>query len=137
MKCPEPNKKEFKEIILRRKTPSRVHFVELHIDKEVIRYFAEKVFNRKWIEPSLAKDKPSQEIVLKDYIEVWRRLGYDCLRLSGDFRFSANLSFVSKKRVGKDTASGGERRWAEEGKGTISSWEDFERYRWPELEELD
>jgi len=38
--------------------------------KEVIRYFTETEFARPWIEPSLAKDKKSQEAVLTNYIPV-------------------------------------------------------------------
>jgi len=139
MKHPKPDREEFKEIILRKKIPSKVHFVELHIDKEVIKYFTETEFNRPWIEPSLAKDKKSQEAVLKNYIECWYRLGYDCLRFISGFRFSGSLSFSSKKRVGKDTAllSKGDRLWVEEEKGIITSWQDFERYSWPSLQKLD
>jgi uroporphyrinogen decarboxylase len=139
MKHPKPDREELKEIILRKKVPSEVHFVELHIDKEIIRYFTEKKFDRPWIEPSLAKDKKSQEVALKNYIECWYRLGYDCLRFISDFRFSGSLSFASKKRLGKDTASlsKGDRLWVEEEKGIITSWEDFEKYSWPRLEKLD
>jgi len=135
---PKPDKEEFKQVILRKKVPSRVHFIELHIDTEVIRYFTEK-FNRRWIEPSLAKDRRSQEEALKNYIECWYRLGYDCLRVTSDFRFSAGLSFTSKKRVGEDTAilSRERRHWAEEKEGIISSWEDFEKYNWPSPEGMD
>jgi len=138
MKLPKPDREEFKEVILRKRTPSRVHFIELHIDTEIIRYFTEKN-NRKWIDPSLAKDRKSQEVALTNYIECWYQLGYDCLRLTDDFRFSGNLSFTSKKRVGKDTAliSRGKRHWVEEGKGVITCWEDFEKYNWPSLKELD
>ncbi|MBA7497114.1 hypothetical protein ES702_07723 [subsurface metagenome] len=103
MKYPKPDKEEFREVILRKKIPSRVYFSELHIDTEVIRYFTEK-WNRKWIEPCLAKDRKSQELVLANHIECWYRLGYDCLRFTSDFRFSGGLSFASKRRAGEDTA---------------------------------
>ena len=138
MRNPRPDKEELREIILRKKISSRVHFIELHIDTEVIKYFTKK-FNRKWIEPSLANGKKSQKLALQNYIESWYQLGYDCLRLTGNFRFSANLSFTSKKREGKDTAllSKGKRHWVEEGKGIITCWEDFEKYSWPSLKELD
>lgn len=127
MKDPKPDREELREVILRKKIPSKVHFFELHIDTEIIRYFTEK-FDRRWIEPSLAKDRKSQEVSLKNYIECWYRLGYDCLRFISDFRFSGSLSFASKKKKSKDTVllSKGERSWVEEGKGIITSWEDFE-----------
>ena len=138
MKHLKPDREEFKEVILRKRTFSKVHFIELHIDTEVIRYFTEK-FNRKWIDPSLAKDRKSQEIALKNYIECWYQLGYDYLRLTGDFRFSGGLFFTSNESVGEDTASlsKGKRHWAEGKKGIITCWEDFEKYSWPSLEELD
>jgi len=138
MKHPKPDREELKEIILRKKTSFRVRFIELHIDTEIIRYFTEK-FNRKWIDPSLVKDRKSQEMALKNYIECWYQLGYDCLRLTSDFRFSGSLSFASKKRVGRDTAliSRGKRHWVEEKKGIITCWDDFERCSWPSLKELD
>jgi len=138
MKHPKPDREDFKEVILRKKIPSRVHFIELHIDTEVIRYFTKK-FNQKWIEPCLTKDRKSQKVALKNYIECWYRLGYDCLRFTSDFRFSGSLFFASKKRVGNDTAllSKEKRPWVEEGKGIITCWKDFEKYNWPSLKELD
>jgi len=39
VKNPKPDKEELREIILKREIPRSVHFVELHIDKEIIRYF--------------------------------------------------------------------------------------------------
>ncbi len=61
------------------------------------------------------------------------------MRFTADFRFSGNLSFTSKKRIGEDTAplSHRKRKWAEEKRGVITSWEDFKKYPWPSLEKLD
>ena len=139
MKHPKPDRESFREVILRKKIPSRVHFVELHIDTEVIRYLTEKELGRTWVEPSLAKDRKSQGVALTNYIECWQSLGYDCLRLAGDFYVSGRLSFASKERLAEDTAllPRGTRHWVEEGKGIITSWEDFEKYSWPSLDELD
>jgi len=137
LKHPEPNIEEFKEIILRRKTPRRVPFVEIHIDKEVIKYITEKELRKKWIEPFPGNRKTEEEY-LKNYIDCWYRLGYDGIRVSGDFRFSAGLVFKKKVRKGKDKNSlSQERNWAEEDKGIISSWEDFEKYPWPSLNKVN
>ena len=135
---PRPDIEDFVEIITRRKTPGRVPLVELHIDKEVIKYITEKKLGEKWIEPS-SDDRKIQKIALKNYINCWYRLGYDFVRLTGDFRFMAGLSFTSKVRRGKDTAflSRGQRNWVEEEKGVISSWEDFEEYPWPSVDRVD
>ncbi len=141
LKKPRPDREEFRKVILRQKVPSRVPLFELHLDREVVKYFTENLFGGKWVEPSEAKDRKSQEKVLENNILCWHRLGYDYLRLSGDFRFSASLEFASasKRRKAEDTAglSRGTRNWAEEGRGVIASWEDFEKFPWPRLEDFN
>lgn len=133
----EPDIENFKNTILRRKISQRVPFLEILIDTEVIKHITEKKLQRRWVKPSL-KDRKVQEECLRNYIECWYYLGYDFIRLSPDFRFSAGLFFPSKVRKGKDTAflSRGERDWAEENKGIISSWEDLEKYPWPSLDKV-
>ena len=137
LKHPRPDIESFKEVILRQKAPERPPFIELHIDKEVIKELVEKELDGKWVEP--LEDKETQKACLRNYIECHYRLGYDCIRLTGEFRFSSGLHFTSEVREGADTAalSRGERKWAEEGKGAISSWEDFEKYPWHSLSEVD
>jgi len=138
LKQPGPDRENFKKAILREKVPQRPPFIELHIDKEVIKEIVEKELGREWVEP-LPGDKDSQEACLRNYIECWYRLGYDCIRLTGEFRFSSGLNFASRVREGKDTASlpRSQRKWVEEGKGVISSWEDFEKYPWQSINEVD
>jgi uroporphyrinogen decarboxylase len=138
LKHPRPDVENFRKVILREKIPARAPFIELHIDKEVIKELLERELDGKWVEP-LPDDRKTQGACLKNYIECWYRLGYDCIRLTGEFRFSGGLHFTSEVREGKDTAllSRGERKWVEEGKGVISSWEDLEKYPWPSLSEVD
>jgi uroporphyrinogen decarboxylase len=138
LKKPIPDKDSLKKVILREIIPKKLPSMELHIDKEMVKELVEKELDKKWIEP-LSNDKESQKACLKNYIECWYRLGYDCLRLTGDFRFTSGLHFESKIRGGTDTAelARSERKWTEEGKGIISSWEDFEKYSWPSLDNVD
>ena len=93
LKHPRPDIENFKRVILREKEPERPPFVELHIDKEIVREVVEKELDRKWVEP-LPDDRKSQEAYLRNHIECWYRLGYDCLRHTGDFRLSAGLHFA-------------------------------------------
>lgn len=133
----QPDVNEFRDVLLlSQKKPSRVHIGELHIDKEVMKTITEKVFNETWIEPV---DAGTQKECLLRHIRLWHRLGFDCLRLSSAFRFSANVVFPTRYRETADTAllPGKNRRWAEENQGMISSWEDFENYKWPSPENLD
>ena len=138
LKDPKPDLNELRDIILRKKKPSRVHVDEIHIDKEVVKDVTERILNRKWIEP-VSDNKESQEACLRNNIEFWYRLGFDCIRLSSEFRFSSNIPFISRAREAQDTASLAktERKWTEEGKGIISSWEDFGTYPWPSVNDID
>ena len=135
---PKPNAENFKRIILGEKEPDKVPFVELKIDNEILEFVTEKLLGRRWIDPS-SQDRKSREASLLNNIECWYRLGYDCVRLSTDFRGPANLLFEAKSRRGEDTAElkRKERKWVEEGTGAISSWEDFERYPWPSIDDID
>ena len=138
LRHPRPDIEDFKKVILREKVPDRPISMEHHLDKEVIKEIIEKKLGGKWVEP-LPGNRETQEASLKNYIECHYRLGYDCFRLTGQFRFSSGLHFYTETREGKDTAllSRGERKWVEEGKGVMSSWEDFEKYPWPSLGEVD
>ena len=138
LKNPTPNKDRFKKIILRQEIPQYPPFMELHIDTEIVKEFVEKELGRKLIKP-LPEDIGTKEAYLRNYIECWYRLGFDCIRLTSDFRFKAGLHFTSKTRGSQDTAelARSERKWTEEGQGIISSWEDFEKYPWPSLDDVD
>ena len=138
LKHPRPDIENFRKVILREKSSQHPPFIELHIDKEVVRELVEKELDGKWVEP-LPEDRKTQEACLRNYIECHYRLGYDCIRLTGEFRFSSGLHFAARVREGEDTAtlSRSERKWVEEGKGVIGSWEDFEKCRWPSLDEVD
>ena len=138
LKNPSPDIESFKKVLLREKTPERPPFIELHIDKEMVREIVEATLGREWV-PPLPDDREAQAACLRNYMEVHYRLGYDFVRLTGQFRFSSGLRFASRVREVTDTAalSRGERQWTEEGAGAISSWEDFEKYHWPSLDEVD
>ena len=135
---PRPDIQNFKEVILRKKAPERPPFIELHIDKEVVKDIVETKLNREWVSPE-SDDKKDREACLRNYIEVHYRLGYDFVRLTGQFRYSSGLHFSGKTREGADTASlsRGERQWTDESGGVINSWEDFEKYPWPSLGDVD
>ncbi len=129
LKNPGPDIELFKDVILRKRIPKRPPFVELLFDELIIKDISEKYLGVKWVEPT--EDRESKKIYYKNLINFWYRMGYDYVRISG------GLGFPAEGRIAKDTAtiSRGERNWQEEGKGVITSWEDFERYPWPKIEE--
>jgi uroporphyrinogen decarboxylase len=131
MKFPEPNIEEFKKVLKREKKGERIHIAELHIDKETLKYLWENFLGENWIEPV---DCETQKGTLKNIISLYNKIGFDAIRLSGEFRFSSNLIFNLPKREMKE---GLKRIWIEEKTGYIKNWEDFKRYPWPSPEKVD
>lgn len=122
----EPNFEEFISVLKRKKTPSRVFNAELFLDSEVSAA-ADKYFG---ITDHLDKNDPDYD--LKWYIAVQRFLGYDYVncKLEG-----SNLTYIRHNTADTEGDQGRDngREWMEEGTGPISSWEDFEKYNWPDV----
>ncbi len=125
LKSPQPDADYFCAVLLERKEPTRVPFIELFLDAPVMRQVVEEVLERKWVDPW--PDREALARYLDNYIEAYYRLGYDCIRFAG------GLNFPSQRRT-SDTTS---RSWVEDRRGVISSWEDFEKYPWPDPQKVD
>jgi uroporphyrinogen decarboxylase len=128
---PKPDIESFVKVIRGETAPARPPLVELFLDYEVVREISRTYLGRQWVEPGDSRD--SQAAYLKNWTEVYYRMGYDYVRITG------GLDFPGKSRVAEDTAdlSRGSRGWAEEGSGPISSWSDFEQYPWPHPDSAD
>ena len=81
LKNPEPDVTELKNIILRKKMPSRVHVAEFRIDTEFIKEVTENMLGRKWADAS-SDNRKAQEEYLYNNIEFWYHLGFDSIRFS-------------------------------------------------------
>ena len=131
LRNPQPDVDRFCSVLRGEIIPSCPPLVELIVDYNVVRAIAEQYLGLRWPEGNSLE---AQRQALMIHVEVWRRMGYDYVRWGG------GLAFPGKSRVAADTASElsrGQRFWTEEGTGVIASWEDFERYPWPKLEEVD
>jgi uroporphyrinogen decarboxylase len=86
---------------------------------------------REWVD--LQKDRESEGAFLDNMIELWYRMGYDCIK------FERNMGFVKNRLLIPDTADGSEkdRAWADEHRGLINTWEEFEKYPWPVIDHVD
>lgn len=111
--------------ILRQGTPRRVHNIELFLDPEV----REAVARRFHLWDNLDAEDPyfhcKSEIVLQ------RFLGYDYVRagvegLTMEFNWGATDDTASLGRTGG-------RQYMSEGRGPITTWDEFEAYPWPSL----
>ena len=129
---PRPDAGEFIDILLGRVRGGRVPLVEYIVDDAVLRPVVESVLGRAWV-AGPAGGRPGQAW-LDNFIAFWHGLGYDCVR------FERGLPFEEPKIAGGDasmTGSGGTRAWADEHRGAVTSWQDFERYPWPDAGSFD
>lgn len=124
---PEPDIDRFIRTVRGETEPAAPPLAELFLDHAIIRAIAREHLGLDWAEPSA--DRAERRKFLAAWIEVYHRMGYDYVRVSG------GLEFPHRPREAPDTAgdnSRGVRNWSEEGTGPIASWDDFHRYPWPD-----
>lgn len=136
---PKPDFKLLEKILRGHQNPDRIHFLELDVDAEVMGTIVQEYLNEKWIPcyecthaPSYIYSKEQHITYQKQRINFFHKMGYDSLTVWSEYRNMHSREFISTT----DTAvlSRGERRWAEEKKGIIESWEDFEKIDWDNLQ---
>jgi len=99
--------------------PDRVPLAELKVDVEVKESFLGKA----------VRD-------VKTDVEFWVKAGYDYIRLRANYDFHQRASTI--RRFGYAVYGGEqERRWAAQGKGVITSIEEFEKFPFPKLKDID
>lgn len=112
------------DTILRRGTPRRVHNIELFHDGEV----RDALTQRFDLARGLRRDDP--DYGRKLYIAVQRFCGMDYVRVG-----MADLAWPLFRQMVADTAGlqrASGRAYQDEVHGPIMSWEDFEKYPWPD-----
>ena len=119
-----PDWEAFRDCIMRKGTPNRVHHIELFLDHEI----QEAIWQRYHLLEGLDADDPA--FPLQRMIRVQRFLGYDYVRQGVDV-----LEMPLNRLVTEDTAEMGRkggRSYVDETRGPITSWEEFEQYPWPD-----
>ena len=111
-------------------TPDRVYFMELFLDKEV----KDAITDRYRLADGLDPNGPRYWHKLE--IRIQRFLGYDYVAWG-----LGGLLFQRDVLAADDTVEGDLRRaargWTDEHRGMIGSWEEFERYAWPDPASFD
>jgi uroporphyrinogen decarboxylase len=113
---------------MRTGTPKRVHHIELFLDREV----QEAICQRYHLLDGLDSGDPA--FPLQRMVRAQRFLGYDYVRQGVD-----DLPMPLNRAVTEDTAAyqrEGGRSYVDETRGPITSWEEFERYPWPDPAEV-
>jgi len=101
--------------------PDRVPLFELHISKSLM-------------EPYLGR----KIITLQDEIDFLLKAGYDFIKLSPIIDMNPGKTIPKDgSRISEATDRADERSWHSSGQGKITSVEDFEKFRWPQPNEVD
>jgi len=75
---------------------------------------------------------------LKDDVDFWHKAGYDYIKLQPVADFNPGKLFLQdSENITVNDDGSVSRNWATEGKGVITSFEDFEKYRFPEKADFD
>ena len=150
---PGPDFEELSAVLSGKKKPSKVHFVEMLIDEEIKKSLIENYFGETNYSPTVtfggsaegvteetdfAANKEASERYYKQLIDFYYKMGYSVI---ADYEFLVNFqAFNTVGRIGKDPDTSilkrQQRHWAQEGKGLIQSWEDFEKFPWKKVDEL-
>ena len=130
---PAPDFAELERVLKGQQVPRRVHPVELSIDDEVLRAITEGYLGKSWIpwEHDWI-NAPPREPYLIQIITIYYKLGYDLVpKIMPTFQHLP----AWRRKWAEDTAglSKDRRGWVDQGWGLISSWQDFEKFPWPDL----
>jgi uroporphyrinogen decarboxylase len=113
---PDPDFSRLEKVLRRQGTPDRVPFFELfsNIESEVMAAIGKKENNG-----------------LQQHINYYYYLGYDYVNIG-----AKNFGFPTEERPKTETVQG-ERAYITAGSQTISNREDFEKYPWPVICDVD
>jgi len=124
----KPDWEALRACILRQGSPKRVHHIELYLDWEVQEAVAERFGLLEGL------DQSSPDFLYQRMVRIQRAMGYDYVRQGVDA-----MDMPLTKHAIADTADlqrDGGRSYMDETRGPITSWEEFERYPWPDPDAL-
>lgn len=126
---PSPDYRRIDAVLKRTGIPDRVPLFEIYsnIQEEILSIVYEP---NNEIEKLFKQMKPQDEIY-KNHIRYMYTLGYDYINIVPD-----NFLFPLKKRQSTMTNEG-ERAYVNSESTTITSWKDFESYKWPDMSKVD
>lgn len=127
----ESNVEELLDILWQKRSPGRVHHIELFHDVEIIQGIAEKY------ELDKKLDKSDNHYDLKLLVLVHQFIGSDVFHIPFSKEDYFKLSFNKAKDTADEETSHGERNWMEQQQGPIQDWKDFEKYPWPNMKNVD
>ena len=128
----EPDVEDLLRVLRREAAPRRLHHLELFLDPEI----RVSVLERFALDREL-EGRSAWERELAAAVRVHRFLGYDVFRVEVIHKDVFPIPDLQARDTEPGAQSRGERAWVDEHGGPIRSWEDFERYPWPRVEDID
>ena len=128
---PSPDRERFARVLMGEEQCDRPPLIEYLVDAAVMRPILTEMMGREWVTPG--PDRESQAAYWDNFIEFWRCMGYDFVRLEIALGFPSHSIVIDDAAPGIDQ----KRSWSDQHHGTIETWEDFEKYPWPSLAEMD
>lgn len=129
--APSPDARRFVSTLMGREPAQETPLIEYIVDPVVMRPVVTGLLGREWV--GTVTDRASHAAYLDNFIAFWHRLGYDIVRLEIGMPFQENRTVVADAAPASDH----DRVWVDQHAGAIASWEDFERYPWPRVEDVD
>lgn len=131
LRHPEPDARLWADALMGRRRAPVPPLVEYLVDDVVLRPIVTDLLGRRWV--PWGPDRASRAAYLDSFIEFWLRLGYDVVR------FEVGLPFAERHLESADPVKGSDkvRAWSDQHTGAIGSWDDFERFPWPKVEDFD
>jgi uroporphyrinogen decarboxylase len=128
---PRPDAHRFVDQLMGRRPAGEVPLIEYLVDDGVMEPIVTGMLGRSWVPAET--DRASQQAYLDNFIQFWYHMGYDFVR------YEESLPLPEQKLLAADVVpvSKKERASADEHHGAITSWDDFETYPWPRVEDFD
>jgi uroporphyrinogen decarboxylase len=107
-------------------TPKRIHYLELFLDGEIKR----SIIDRYNIGSDISENDPYRHWKME--IALQRFLGYDYVTCGIEGLGFPRETLHTEDTTEYESQKRGQRNWTDEHKGPVNSWEDFEKYPWPD-----
>ena len=124
-----PDVQALRRWILERKPAGRVFHVELFQDFPVQQKIAERYGLWEGLDLADPIDAVKAQVRLQSF------LGYDMIRIQPRVDMGFHRSTAEDPVPGEEAPRA--RSWMEEHEGPITSWEEFESYQWPTIDDFD
>ena len=135
---PAPDFAELERVLKGEQEPQRVHLIELKVDDELLQVIKERYLGEPWIPPpdwgAWTYFPPAEGIrppYFQQLITLHHRLGYDYVRAWA--QWPGHPPPILHQAEDTALLPRAVRKWVNEGRGLITSWDEFEAFPWDSI----